>query len=555
MSCHNEVPSGSGMQLSIKIPRSQPRIDEAIQDVKAFEKGSFKDARITSALLYMIVKDNMPLNSTDKSGLQYFVNTAIPLYNIPGRNKITALIDAKYDYLSGLMKEKLTAASNITLTADVWTEIMNTIGYLGITAHFSNNGKISSVTIGVIELDERHTAIYLGEMLLTTCNEWDIQLSKVSVVVIDNAANICRAVCDVFGKEKQLRCFAHTLNLVPNNVFDESPNIKELINKIKNIVTYFKQSVVAADELRKAQSIDVPLKLLQDVSTRWNSTFYMLERFLILIESVSSSLIKLPKSPQMLTAFEVATINEILKMFKPFESISKEICGQKYVTCSKVIPMVNALLHELDALNPESDLGKDLKLKLIIELQKRFSDMEFNPILSIATILDPRFKRLHFCKALACSDAIQRINKLLVIVQNPDNIENVVPNADINKNKSYDIWSFHRTLAEKSQKSNQENESFGGVDLAFRQYLNLNVIDINTDPLEYWERNRHCFSKLAAIAIKYLSIVATSVPCERIFSCAGNIMDQNRDRTKPERLSKLLFLNSLQFTDWHLMWE
>lgn len=500
----------------------------------------------------MIAKDNMPLNSTDKPGLQYFLKTTVPLYSIPGRNKITTLIDAKYDHLSKTMREKLGAASSITLTADVWTETMNTIGYLGFTAHFPNNGKISSITIGVVELDERHTATYLGEKLLTTCNEWDIQLNKVSAIVTDNAANICRAVCDVFGKEKQLSCFAHTLNLVPNNVLDESSNIKGLINKVKSIVTYFKQSVMAADELRKAQSINVPLKLLQDVSTRWNSTFYMLERFLMLIESVSSSLIKLPKLPQMLTAFEVVILNEILKMLKPFELVSKEICGEKYVTCSKVIPIVNALLHEVHALNPESDLGKDLKQKLIIELQKRFSDIESNQILSIATIVDPRFKRLHFCKALACSDAIQRVNRMLVNIENPSNIEKIVPDTNINKNKNSDIWSFHRTLAEKSQKSNQENELFGGVDLEFRQYLNLNVIDIETDPLEYWERNKHCFPKLAKIAIKYLSIVATSVPCERIFSCAGNIMDENRNRTKPERLSKLLFLNSLQFADWHL---
>jgi len=47
---------------------------------------------------------------------------------------------------------------------------------------------------------------------------------------------------------------------------------------------------VVANELRKAQSIN-PLKLLQDVSI-----FFMFERFLILIESVSSRLIKLLKS-------------------------------------------------------------------------------------------------------------------------------------------------------------------------------------------------------------------------------------------------------------------
>jgi len=45
--------------------------------------------------------------------------------------------------------------------------------------------------------------------------------------------------------------------------------------------------------------------------------------------------------------------------------------------------MVNALLYELHMLNPKLDLSKDLKLKLITELQKRFHNIESNPILSI----------------------------------------------------------------------------------------------------------------------------------------------------------------------------
>lgn len=105
---------------------------------------------------------------------------------------------------------------------------------------------------------------------------------------------------------------------------------------------------------------------------------------------------------------------------------------------------------------------------------------------------------------------------------------------------------------QKSRKNLVSKIQLSDIDITFRQYLNLNVIDIEDDPIQYWDRNRHCFPRLVEIAIKYLLIVATSVPCERIFSCAGNIMDQNRNRTKPERLSKLLFLNSLPFCDWHL---
>ena len=53
-----------------------------------------------------------------------------------------------------MIKEKLKAAVSIILTTDAWMETMNTIGYLGLTAYFSNDDNISFITIGVIELDE-----------------------------------------------------------------------------------------------------------------------------------------------------------------------------------------------------------------------------------------------------------------------------------------------------------------------------------------------------------------------------------------------------------------
>ena len=88
--------------------------------------------------------------------------------------------------------------------------------------------------------------------------------------------------------------------------------------------------------------------------------------------------------------------------------------------------------------------------------------------------------------------------------------------------------------------------------MSLKHYLNQDVILLHEDPLEYWERNRCFFPNLASITIKYLSIVATSVPCEKIFSEVGNILNENRNRTKGERVSKLLFLKSLEFSEWHL---
>ena len=84
-------------------------------------------------------------------------------------------------------------------------------------------------------------------------------------------------------------------------------------------------------------------------------------------------------------------------------------------------------------------------------------------------------------------------------------------------------------------------------------YLNqpLMKMDSNiSNPLKYWLINMH--SDLKNIALKYLTIIATSVPSERLFSRAGNIVTESRNRITSEHLQQMLFLNSLSVEDWLL---
>ena len=45
------------------------------------------------------------------------------------------------------------------------------------------------------------------------------------------------------------------------------------------------------------------------------------------------------------------------------------------------------------------------------------------------------------------------------------------------------------------------------------------------------------------MAKKYLGIVATSVPSERLFSMAGNVVTAKRCALEPENVEKLVFLH------------
>lgn len=225
----------------------------------------------------MICKDNLPLNTSEKDGFKFFIKCVEPLYKVPSKKTITRLIDEKYHFLSNIIKKEILEVKALTITTDIWTETMNTNSFLGLTCHYIRDCKLKSITVGVTELTEPHKAEYLGTTLKNICDVWNISLHKVIAVVTDNGSNIVKAVSDVFGKNKCIPCFAHTLNLVlADKTLDCSDELKDVINKVKHIVTYFKHNVNAADELRKSE---VNKKLVQSVTTRCNSTYVMLKRF------------------------------------------------------------------------------------------------------------------------------------------------------------------------------------------------------------------------------------------------------------------------------------
>lgn len=115
-----------------------------------------------------------------------------------------------------------------------------------------------------------------------------------------------------------------------------------------------------------------------------------------------------------------------------------------------------------------------------------------------------------------------------------------------NTNLSNDIWSFHEDLANK-----QSHEKSNNMPIDLKHYLNQPTIDLTEDPISYWY-NKSIYSSLQVIAKQYLPIVATSVPSERLFSKAGNIMVENRSKLSPKHLQNLLFLNSLSLNEWKL---
>ena len=75
-------------------------------------------------------------------------------------------------------------------------------------------------------------------------------------------------------------------------------------------------------------------------------------------------------------------------------------------------------------------------------------------------------------------------------------------------------------------------------------YTSLARVPGTTDPLHWWKTNSDTFPNLALLPKKYLCVPATSVPSERDFSGAGNIVIARRSSLNQSKVNQLCFLSA-----------
>ncbi|TGZ47658.1 Zinc finger BED domain-containing protein 4 [Temnothorax longispinosus] len=298
-------------------------------------------------------------------------------------------------------------------------------------------------------------------------------------------------------------------------------------------------------QINLGTSEDEIKKLILDANIKWNSTIYMIERFLEISNVIEKVLFTNDKvvfsNPEMPTADELKTLKEILDLLKPLEFVAQECSTENYIKVSKIIPLIKCTILEYqNTLNTKLTmaLSANLKVTILAELEKWFGQIEFDNLISIATILDPRFKTVHFWneKALANATCLLRdmINKL----------SSSFDELDVNSQEvtNYNLWIHHKFLTYKEGGTPPKDE--------LSSYLASPLVSLKDDPLKTWESMKMLYPTLYILATKYLSIVATSIPAERLFSKTGIAAVQSRNRLAGKRLNKLLFLNSVNQEYW-----
>lgn len=390
-----------------------------------------------------------------------------------------------------------------------------------------------------------------------------------------------------------VNCFIHSLQLVVKESILSQRSVSDIIAKGRKIVTHFSHSSSACSKLKNIQeNLKLPThKLIQDITTRWNSTFYMLERLYEQRQAVTAyaSEYDIPT----LAAYEWSLVENILRVLQPFEEITKEASAEKEII-SYVIPAVATLksylskrLNDSGVQTLKEELKKSLQVRFLNEGNKRKQNDIFNKkIYVVATFLDPRFKEVFFQTDHKAKEwVIEEIKENELQLQGLSKVidKSVKPKSlitDERKETHENIWQcFHELIEgtvvdtdnsspeyeEKQQKtliragastsscddvlfstSEEESKTIKSKSKLIRaeieKYLKEPLLDRKANPIQWWRIKGLEYPKLKTLALKYLSAPPSSVTSERLFSAASNIYTENRNRLLPENAAKLIFL-------------
>ena len=291
----------------------------------------------------------------------------------------------------------------------------------------------------------------------------------------------------------------------------------------RKLVGHFKHSAVATTALKEKQHrLGIPQHcLIQDVTTRWNSTFVMFERLSEQKVAIYAVLHDTSISKADDKHFDLKDqwdlLSQMVNVLKPLQMATTVFSLEQNISCSIVYPVVNGLLVNHLA-STESDLPavKRFEQSVASELRRRFSPSSPSTAKSLPVLcsaVDPRYSHLRFLseqqremtheELIGCMETLETEREK----ENTDSTDAAGPPT--NKSKDSVMQFLLGTLTEKESVDTSSEE--------LDKFQRETVCDPDSCALEWWEKNADRFPLLSKLAKQLLCIPATSVPSESVF--------------------------------------
>lgn len=341
------------------------------------------------------------------------------------------------------LKDLLSSSRKVIICLDGWSKTNLSASFLGVSACFFDrvNSVMRHIMLKLVQLQHPHTGEVLAEALHQCLEEWKITSKKVLMIVSDSGANMTKAIRLLNEQEMddeesdeehnqtdleendyhsdddaddiatgltgnsmndedtveslewelldksvsvpypRMACVAHSLQLVVKKAYS---HYDSLLSKVRRMVGRIRKSSTAV-EMMKERCGKV---LVSDNSTRWNSTYHMISRFIELKACVNELLSDMKTDTLLIN--EWMRLQELCDLLKPFAKQTDKL----QTDCQSLSHVIPALM-ELQCHLQSCAASKSVTKAMLSDMKTRFSCIldpdndNFNPIPAAACLLNP----------------------------------------------------------------------------------------------------------------------------------------------------------------------
>ncbi|OQD59907.1 hypothetical protein PENPOL_c052G02450, partial [Penicillium polonicum] len=264
-------------------------------------------------LLQFLTLNRLPFHLIEHLSFKRIINKARSALSppvIPSADTIRRRLDSLVKDRQQRILRTLPSGSKISIALDCWTSLFSQ-AFMAITGYFIDSDWVyREVLLGFKPLHGTHTGSYLSSVLIETLVEHNIE-DKVFGLTTDNASNnktLATALQQALSDDTiitRIPCLAHVIQLslnqllarikaVPLNESAETrwtekqlrlaqenakqSQISSTLNKVRYLAIYVNASPQRRETFYNLQATNIKIVPIQDVKTRWNSTFLMLRR-------------------------------------------------------------------------------------------------------------------------------------------------------------------------------------------------------------------------------------------------------------------------------------
>lgn len=364
-----------------------------------------------------------------------------------------------------------------------------------------------------------------------------------------------------------LPCTAHKIQLCINKGLDAAPEAMAVIDKCHRLSTFFRNSTVAQDVLKKVQGnlqLD-PVKLLAVTKVRWNSYYDMAARVLRIANAIPESYqIMMDGSKDqkakgrelgnlLLDDQERLALQEIVTLMGPAAKLTHWAGGGKAITISQMYFRVYALIPpENSNISPAARL---LHSKLEEFIKTSWPLHGIPDVMLITMFFNPALLASGILMRTTLEDGTSLQQKAV----------NLVKDALVSFKKQ-DLAMEHkqqqkelRALTLKARQPFVEKQQHDHDEEAYK-FLAVYIIMKYTKPIlarpgeflkymdtpeDYWKKEETSgLADLSRMARAYLSAQATSTAAERLFSKAGLVLSNDRTKLLDRNFQNIIFYDS-----------